>query len=240
MMSKYQVEMVTNGDTIRKIRHEGRTYLPVMDGDEFSIRVKNGSGRRVLAIISVDGLDVIGGEEASHESDGYVIGAYQTLNIDGWRTSDETVATFTVGGKSTSYSSKTGRGTKNTGVIGVVVYAEKQVRRVKSFTDRPRGMANFDGDVEYESYGERRIEVEETTSGGIVLNCVPTQEAGTEFGREQVSRVTTVKFERDDRTKEVITLYYDTAKGLEGRGIKVYTFDEPNPFPGQSKYCQRP
>ena len=45
--------------------HEGRRYVVGKPGNEYSIRVRNGSTGRVLAVMSVDGVNVITGDTAS-------------------------------------------------------------------------------------------------------------------------------------------------------------------------------
>jgi hypothetical protein len=78
-----------------------------------------------LAIISVDGINIVNGEKAGFDGPGYVILPGQTVNIPGWHRTDEEVAKFEFKPQDKSYSAQTGQGTSNTGVIGLAVYDEK-------------------------------------------------------------------------------------------------------------------
>jgi hypothetical protein len=65
------------------------------------------------------------GKDAGFEGQGYVIRPWETVDIPGWRRSDNTVAKFSFEEKGGSYVAQTGRGTTNVGVIGLAVYDEK-------------------------------------------------------------------------------------------------------------------
>jgi hypothetical protein len=91
----------------------------------YEIRLTNNCSRQRLAVISVDGINVIDGETAGYDGPGYVLRAWETLNLKGWRRDDNKVAKFTFQPQDKSYSNRTGRGTKNTGIIGVAVFEEK-------------------------------------------------------------------------------------------------------------------
>ncbi len=119
-----QVDIVQGGRVLRKHTHEGQSYFEVPQAGEYQIRLRNTTGVRKLAVLSVDGVNVVDGETAGYEGTGYVLGAYQTANIKGWRRTDSEVAAFQFDASTQSYANKTGRGTKNTGVIGVALFDE--------------------------------------------------------------------------------------------------------------------
>ena len=54
----------------------------------------NATGERVLAVMSVDGVNVVSGETASPAQSGYVLSAYECADINGWRTSLASTAAF--------------------------------------------------------------------------------------------------------------------------------------------------
>ena len=102
----------------------GRTYVVGQNGQRYNIEIRNGSGHRVEVVASVDGLDVIDGQPASYAKRGYVLAPYGSVVIDGFRTSEETVAAFRFGTVSDSYAARTS-GDRNVGVIGVAFFAER-------------------------------------------------------------------------------------------------------------------
>ena len=107
-------------------RINGRNYVVGQEGSRYEIAVQNNSWRRIEAVVSVDGLDVIDGRPASTGKRGYVIPPGETMNIEGWRTNQYSVAAFRFGAVADSYATRSGSGTRNVGVIGVVVFEEKQ------------------------------------------------------------------------------------------------------------------
>ena len=52
--------------------HEGRAYVVGKPGNEYQMRVRSRQGEDVLAVVSVDGVNVITGETARRQQTGYV------------------------------------------------------------------------------------------------------------------------------------------------------------------------
>jgi hypothetical protein len=113
---------------LREFGHNGFTYVESREGQKFSVKFKNNTARRVLAVASIDGLSVLEGTKATPQSRGYIIPAYSQVEIKGWRTSLDDINSFVFetksGGK--TYSEGTGEGTGNCGVVAVKVFAEKE------------------------------------------------------------------------------------------------------------------
>jgi hypothetical protein len=105
----------------------GRSYVMGHDGGRYSIRIENRTGARFEAVASVDGLDVLDGQPGSFEKRGYLVGPWATVEIDGFRRSDEVVAAFRFGRVRDSYAAKKGND-RNVGVIGVAVFEERGTR----------------------------------------------------------------------------------------------------------------
>ncbi|MBI5534682.1 MAG: hypothetical protein HY898_18295 [Deltaproteobacteria bacterium] len=103
----------------------GRTYAIGEPGARYVIHVQNNSGFRFECVASVDGLDVIDGETASYSKRGYVIAPYSSLEIEGFRRSDEAVAAFRFSSVRGSYSARSGQGDRNVGVIGIALFQER-------------------------------------------------------------------------------------------------------------------
>jgi hypothetical protein len=113
----------------------GRTLIMGEDGARYRIVVRNGTPARFEVVASVDGLDVIDGKPADPNRRGYVVNPYQVLSIDGFRTSDDTVAAFRFGGVGDSYAARTSSD-RDVGVIGLAVFAERGARWSRSELDR--------------------------------------------------------------------------------------------------------
>jgi hypothetical protein len=86
--------------------------------------VRNGTTARFEIVASVDGLDVIDGKPADPNRRGYIVDPHGTLVIDGFRTSDASVAAFRFGRVSDSYAARTS-GDRNVGVVGFAIFSER-------------------------------------------------------------------------------------------------------------------
>ena len=102
----------------------GDVYAVGEAGARYVIGVENNTNQRYEVLASVDGLDVIDGQEADFTKRGYVISPYTSFVIEGWRTSDDTVAAFRFSDMDSAYAERTGKG-RNIGVIGVAFFQEE-------------------------------------------------------------------------------------------------------------------
>jgi hypothetical protein len=125
--SPYEVELIGEaGQVLPTFAHGGRHYVLGDVGGRYTIRVTNPTPRRVEAVVSVDGLDVVDGRPADFVSKrGYIVPAGGELRIDGFRTSTSDVATFRFSSVSASYAGRKGIA-RNVGVIGVALFEEKE------------------------------------------------------------------------------------------------------------------
>ena len=96
-------------------------------GQEYGIRVCNTTGDRVLAVMSVDGVNVVSGETASPAQSGYVLSAHECADINGWRKNLASTAAFYFTELPDAYAARTGR-PDNVGVIGVAFFRERPQR----------------------------------------------------------------------------------------------------------------
>jgi hypothetical protein len=126
--NSFELSVCVNGRPIREYGHRGNTYIEGRNSQAYTLRLKNNTAREVMAVISVDGIDVIDGLPATENSRGYIVPAYQSVEVKGWRSSLSTVNDFVFGTKSEAYSTQTQKTEVNCGVIGVKVYAEKEDR----------------------------------------------------------------------------------------------------------------
>jgi len=102
----------------------GRAYAEGRYGDRYAIEIQNRTARRVEAVASVDGLDVIDGGPGSWGKRGYVLEPWRTFRIDGFRQTMHEVAAFRFGAVRESVAAEMGDDS-NVGVIGVAFFAER-------------------------------------------------------------------------------------------------------------------
>ena len=112
-----------NAETLHVWRDHGRPVVAGRPGNRYAVRLVNNSGERVLAVVAIDGVNVVSGETASVGQRGYVLEPWQRTEITGWRKSDDEVAAFEFTSLSNSYAARTGR-PQDVGVIGVAVFRE--------------------------------------------------------------------------------------------------------------------
>jgi hypothetical protein len=105
---------------------KGLTFVEGRRGQKFTLKLRNDAAQRVMAVISIDGLSVLDGEPCTDRSRGYVIPAYSTVEIEGWRTSLSKIHEFTFEPKEQSYAkgSET-NSAQNCGVIAAKFFSEK-------------------------------------------------------------------------------------------------------------------
>jgi hypothetical protein len=124
----YELNILIGGRPITEYSHEGNTFVEGRKGSEFEVEFKNKTGKQILVVPSVDGKSVFDGKPATPDSQGYVIRPYGKIRIPGWTLDNSAVAKFTFEDKDKSYSAAVTQEGEAvvSGVIGVIVFAEKQ------------------------------------------------------------------------------------------------------------------
>jgi hypothetical protein len=112
------------GRTLPGFMANGRALIVGNDGARYRLVVRNGTTARFEVVASVDGLDVIDGNPADPNRRGYIIDPHGVLVIDGFRTSDSSVAAFRFGRVADSYAAQTS-GDRNVGIVGFAIFAER-------------------------------------------------------------------------------------------------------------------
>jgi pyruvate/2-oxoglutarate dehydrogenase complex dihydrolipoamide acyltransferase (E2) component len=213
--------------------HGGERHVAGEPGREYEIRLRNQGGCRVLAVTSVDGVNVITGRTASTLSSGYVLDPWNTVDIDGWRKSMDQVAAFYFTALPDSYAARTGR-PENVGVIGVALFGERIQAMPVDQEPRTRAEAQASAPAtgaaaEADSPNAKSA----ARQSGMVREDT---RLGTGHGRRVDSGAVYTAFERaSDEPDEVIRIYYDSRKNLVARGIipapDRYARRFPDPFP---------
>jgi hypothetical protein len=114
-----------NGTWIECRESRGRRIATGGQGERYEVVLKNDARRSVEVVVSVDGMDVMDGKSASFRKRGYVLAPFETLAIEGFRTSHSTVAAFRFGSMFESYGHRRHGNTIHAGVIGVAIFEEK-------------------------------------------------------------------------------------------------------------------
>lgn len=104
--------------------YRGEYWVAGQPGAKYAIQIRNSRGQRILAVTSVDGLNVLSGETADYSQSGYVFESGQRYGIDGWRKSDSQVAAFVFTASGDSYAERIGK-PRDMGVIGVALFREQ-------------------------------------------------------------------------------------------------------------------
>ena len=102
-----------------------KSYAVGEAGQRYTIVLRNLTPNRIECVVSVDGLDVLDGQQAAFSKRGYLVDAHGEVEIDGFRQSMDTVAAFRFGSVRGSYAGQKHGDTRNVGVIGVALFHER-------------------------------------------------------------------------------------------------------------------
>lgn len=245
-INNVELDVCIGDKPVKQYGLDGKTFIEAKNNIEYSLRIKNNNSFRVLVVASVDGLSVMDGESASKEDGGYIVNAYSSFNIKGYRKSMEDVGAFKFSAKEKSYAAGLGKGS-NVGVIAFAVFGEK----IKQKQDY------FDNDFfsklplkKYEPYifGDNGFypswtcDSSKAMNESITLCCSSTDfhnksiqinnvntttlrscslTAGTTWGQKIEDKVVEAEFEKSsDIPLAMAEIYYDFRESLESLGIK--------------------
>ncbi|MBV6423660.1 MAG: hypothetical protein NAOJABEB_01461 [Steroidobacteraceae bacterium] len=212
----------TADETLSVYRRWRERWIAGVSGHEYAIRVRNESPGRVLAVVSVDGVNVVTGRTAAPSQSGYVIEPGQSVSIDGWRKSLAQTAAFVFTDPSRSYATRTGR-PADVGVIGVALFRERETP-IAQILD------------------ESKVAAERRAAPGAPTAAA--QSLGTGHGRGEYSPAERTTFERaSEHPDEVVVLRYESREQLVAMGIlprpRVHR-SAPNPFPAAQGFVPDP
>ena len=145
----FEVEVLVNGKPVKEYLKDGKNYIEGREGTRYSVRIKNNSKDRIVAVPSVDGISVINGKVADYKSSGYIIEAYSSVIIDGWRQSNNEIAEFYFSNMADSYAEAV-KG-KNQGVIGIAIFKEK-IDATRDLLNRIKELEDKNKDPKYVPY----------------------------------------------------------------------------------------
>jgi hypothetical protein len=212
----------TEGKRLQVYSHQGRAYVVGKPGNEYQLSLRNRAGDDVLAIVSVDGVNVISGQSASPQQSGYVLAPRGGMDIQGWRKSLSETAAFYFTSLPDSYAARTGR-PDDVGVIGMAVF-RKKVTPPPAPVGQPFPGPHSDSSPAAGARSRNEDAAKEAES-----------QLGTGHGRRETSYARHVTFERaSSAPAEVITVYYDSYRNLVAKGVirEPVAVPLPRPFPG--------
>lgn len=214
----------TSGRMLTVHQHDGRRYVAGEPGHEYEVVLRNRGGGRVLAVASVDGVNIISGQTATPEQSGYVLGPYESLSVSGWRKSLDDVAAFYFTPHRNSYAARTGR-PFDVGVIGVALFREKAK------------CCGWFGWREDDSLRDHAAEAPAPAEPELQSRRQEQGKLGTGHGRREHSAARQVEFERASASPdEILTINYDSRANLVAQGViprdRQYAQRRPRPFPG--------
>lgn len=209
------------GLTLPDYGFRGERWIAGHPGHRYALRIRNLGSQRVLAVLSVDGVNAITGESAATSQSGYVLAPYETAEITGWRKSMADVAAFVFTAVPDSYAVRTGR-PENVGVLGLAVFAERQPP-----PQLPLALAR--GDI-----AERdAAPAAPATSQAAGAAERSRQQLGTGHGDQEYAPIRFTAFERaSTQPAQVLALRYDSRERLLALGVIARPRPHrPQPFP---------
>jgi len=241
--------------------HDGKLYIAGIPGHRYSVRLYNHSSERVMTVLSVDGVNAVTGQTADPNQSGYVLDAWQSTDIEGWRKNMSEIAQFNFTALDNSYAARTGR-PNNVGVIGVAVFREKAPvwrERDDRISQRDSAPAQPGSNAAAEAAMPARpvATPPPSAAGGLAdaAKSINSPEAqaradgalgaraqrkteeslGTGHGARESSYASYTTFERaSSHPDEVDSIFYDSYRNLVARGVLPPARPlaiEPQPFP---------
>ncbi len=235
-----------SGVVLTPYYYRGEYWVAGNPGARYAIEIHNRLGERVMAVTSVDGVNVVSGATAGWDQTGYVFSAGDRYQITGWRKSDAEIAAFTFTASPNSYAERTGR-PANVGVIGVALFRERPPQpaytgpSIGRLTEEDR--SRYDGRLKDEAAESApRQSMDKAASAGAAnsateldarlapaapapmqpssLARAPAPKLGTGHGARESSYVNHTEFERmQSQPNEVIRIRYDSLDNLFAMGV---------------------
>jgi hypothetical protein len=147
------VDVLVNNRSVKQYHHHLETFIEAKIPSEYSIKIKNRTGQRKLAVVTVDGINVIDGQSGGSSNAGYILPPWESITVNGFRTSNSEVHPFVFSTKENSYAAKseeTQGDTRSVGVIGVRILSERTKPQIK-FSNSIRSVKGAGNTVWYES-----------------------------------------------------------------------------------------
>lgn len=238
----FSLHILSGGRPVREYGYDGRTFVAGGPGQDYTIRLNSRAGRRVKAVLSVDGLNVIDGKPAGMGGPGYILEPWSAMDVPGWRLNDESVARFVFGAPEQSYAAAAGKA-ENVGVIGAAFFSEVT----------PPPAVSGDEEKTCGSASPSPTVFAKGVRGPSLTRGVPVAlyggagasggSLGTGFGARTDHTVRRVEFSSQPLPAATLEVRYEDAAILRGLGVNVEddmpALHTPNAFPAEG-YCSPP
>jgi hypothetical protein len=198
--NRYSIDILVDGRPLAEYAARGTTYIEALEGREYSIRLRNHTGRRIAVALSVDGLNTIDAKTTTaREASKWIIAPYGTITLDGWQTGPDTARRFFFTTERESYGAWLGK-TNNLGVITAAVFREKRRPPAPVFRE------------------ERKRSVKSPCAEGESLGLSDDM-AATGIGREKDHHVRRIEFEAERSPAAVLQIRYEYHDALVRLGV---------------------
>src|SRR5215471_7137035 len=207
-----------------------RRYVQAFAGRNYSVVLKNNTGRRVAVLVAVDGLNVVNGELSALRSTEpmYVLGPWEQSTIRGWRSSLDEVRKFVFVDERRSYAQRTGQANSDMGWIRVLAFREQmtwwetgrdqwgKVKRESGDDSRPRALSPKDAPAPAPQSSGKAVapEAQDNMARGDEQGF-----PGTGWGDRREDHVQRVQFTPEPVAMDRILFRYEYASGLAALGI---------------------
>jgi hypothetical protein len=239
------------GQSLQTYYRHGEYWVAGAPGAHYAIYLRNQTGERLLAVTSVDGINVVTGQSAGWDQAGYVLDPWESYQLSGWRKSDYQVAAFAFTAAPASYAARTGR-PENLGVIGVALFREQPVNalqppappQVAGSAAKQRSAPLAQQSARPAEQGSAAAALSESRAASTDLSApimnlpvspAPAPSLGTAHGEREYSYVAHTHFVRRQwQPDEIIHIRYDSLDNLIAMGIvrpHRYAGARPSPFP---------
>ncbi|CTP85068.1 hypothetical protein A6R71_12740 [Xanthomonas translucens pv. arrhenatheri] len=224
------IDRDADGADLPQYAQRGERWIAAEPGHRYALRLTNRSDRRVLVVLSVDGVNAVSGETASSDQRGYVLAPWQSTEIAGWRKSQREIAQFVFTDLADSYAARTGC-PDNVGVIGMAVFDEAPTIVPQASVEQSRERADASMPAAA-AMAAAPVQESDAAQGKL-------QRLGTGNGEREWSPSRVTEFERaSDLPQQRLQLRYDSHARLVARGViprpRRYprVADMPQAFPG--------
>jgi len=237
--NNYELVVLVNGKPIREYSHDGKIFIEGRPNSTYSIKIKNNTHKGALAIISVDGINVISGDIATEQGAGYVVDKRSSTVIKGFRQDMNSVGAFKFCKSGSSYCNEVGM-KGNNGVIGVVIVEEKErtfnYRSInicststlnRSGFNKPRTKSASSDMLDCSAAGAMTYSDDSGsrsfTMGASAASAPepePSFSVGTTWGEEINDSAKRVEFEASTKT-HMFEMYYGTKSDLKKMGVPL-------------------
>jgi hypothetical protein len=201
-----------------EIRKNGRPWLQVRPGSEYSIVIYNPLPVRVAVAVTIDGLNTVDGKRTTPDrAQKWMIDANSSITLRGWQTDRGSLRRFVFTDENGSYAEWKGKRdrknyTRNLGVIGIAYFWNSEELRAALRPPEPFYGHGWSYDKRSESAAPAAADEAETRPQQAPA---AKSRAGTGMGDREYNNVYEVEFRYDTgmyRSRDALTIYYEFAR----------------------------